>query len=132
MPTILNPWPYSYIIQLATEASYQAEAEQLRPALANEVITNYRHSHRLNIPFLGGYVHPEWERLDDLDVFVDSSGQGQPGEPALTQLEFYQRILRHSQAAERDGIGYGVIEVGQTQALVATYQRKEKRGSQET
>jgi hypothetical protein len=51
--------------------------------------------------------------------FVDKSGFGAPGEPALNLEEFLDLI--------RPGYGYGVIEEGQFQVHVAVFERSAKR-----
>ena len=55
------------------------------------------------IPYIGDYEPPGWNRISlpgmvddhgpgyDPSFFVDSSGFGQPGEPALTVREFAER-----------------------------------------
>lgn len=128
MPVInLNPWSYTYIQQVAEEASYLAMQQQLRPALAREVVKTYRHSHRFNIPFLGGYVHPEWQRIDEIidPVFLDITGRALPGESnAITAFEFFKRAQEHTKTESSINLGYGVIEMGQTQVLIATYKTR--------
>jgi hypothetical protein len=69
------------------------------------------------IPFLGEFVHPNWERVPDEDpFFVDSSGFGQEGEPALTIREFFSKL--------RAGDALGIVEAGQFQVYIARYQRR--------
>ena len=48
--------------------------------------------------------------------FVDKSGFGQPGEPALTLKEFG--------ALARPGFGYGVVEDGQFQCHIGVFERR--------
>jgi hypothetical protein len=134
MPVVnLNPWSYEYIRQLAQEATEIAKRDNLRPALASEVTKTYRRNHRFNIPFLGDYVPQGWERIDWLiePVFVDTTGKAIPGDPAITHYEFLKRAEQHTKGEEGFIIGYGVIEQGQVQVLIATY-RKEAHGKQET
>ena len=133
MPTNLNPWNYDYIRQLVAEASILAKEQGLRPSLATEVVKTYAHSHRLNIPFLGDYVPEGWVRVDYLiePVFVDITGRGLPGDPAITAFEFYRRAQQHTKSESSVVLAYGVIEQGQTQALIATY-RKESNANKET
>jgi len=129
---ILNPWNYEYIRQLATEAAEIARERGLRPSLATEVVKTYRHSHRFNIPFLGDYVPDGWKRLEKIEpIFVDTTGRGQPGDPAITAFEFFRLVETSLKGKSISRIGYGVIEQGQTQALIATY-KKESHGNKET
>ena len=132
----LNPWSYEYIRQLADEATILARQEGLRPAWATEIDRTYRRTLRLNIPFLGDYIPEGWTRMNSIEpVFVDITGTVRPGESnAITKSEFFQQALHTAGLEdEQDGfiLGYGVIEQGQTQALVATY-RKEKIDKKET
>lgn len=53
--------------------------------------------------------------------FVDSSGVGSPGEPALTIKEFIAKLV--------PGRYYAIIEVGQFQLFVGEFVKKEKKGS---
>jgi hypothetical protein len=115
----LNPWTYKYIRQRVEEATLEAEQLGLRPTLGQEAARNFRTSNRFNIPFLGDYIPPGWERLDE-EVFVDTTGGGQSNNVVTTQFDFFRRITQR-----KDDVAYGVIELGQLQALVATYRRKD-------
>jgi hypothetical protein len=132
MPVInLNPWSYEYIRKMAEEATILARQEGLRPVLATEVVTTYKRNHRLNIPNLGDHIPEGWKRIDHLiePVFVDITGRVRPGESnAITAFEFSKRAEQHTKGESSFVVGYGVIEMGQTQALVATY-RKEADGN---
>ena len=64
-------------------------------------------------PYLGDYVTPGWELVETF--FVDSSGFGKPGEPALTANQFKKKI--------QAGFGYGLIEVGEFQLYVGKFQK---------
>lgn len=66
------------------------------------------------IPFIGDQRHKQWELIDEL--FVDSSGFGQSGEPALTIDAFRAKI--------KAGLGYAVIDAGQFQVYVGVFKRK--------
>lgn len=127
MPVVnLNPWSYEYIRQLAQEATEIAKRDNLRPALVIEVVRSYRQSFRFNIPLLGDHLPQGWERVDWLiePVFVDTTGRAETGGPALTRFEFFERAKQHTKSEDSVVLGYGVIEQGQTQVLVATYRRK--------
>jgi hypothetical protein len=125
MPVLLNPWSYTYIRKRADEATIEAKQNGLYPVLASKAAMNYKTSRRFNIPFLGDYVPEGWERTGEIG-FVDTTGTAKQGDPAMPTFEFLRRIQ-----ANKEPIGLGVIEIGQTQALIATY-RKEAHGSQET
>jgi hypothetical protein len=51
--------------------------------------------------------------------FVDSSGFGAPGEPALTVEEFIDRL--------RPGSAYAIVGVGQFQVYVAEFEKNKRR-----
>lgn len=121
----LNPWSYEYIRQLAQEATEIAKRDSLRPALASEVLMTWRQRHRFNIPFLGDYVPEGWERTGEIGM-VDRTGRALKGDPAMSTIEFLRRV----QELKDKDLGLGVIEMGQTQVLVAIY-RKEAHGNQE-
>lgn len=116
----LNPWPYTYVRKLVTKATLEAQQQGLRPALAKEVAKNYRTSNRFNIPFLGDYIPEGWARIDDEiePVFVLTSSGVLTGSN-LSQQEFFKRAKDSG-----DDIGYGVIERGQVQMLIATYRKE--------
>ena len=65
----------------------------------------------LSIPFLGSYVPEGWYIENAL--FVDSSGLGEPTEPALTTAQFLQRL--------EVGKGYAIIESGPFQVYVGVF-----------
>jgi hypothetical protein len=67
----------------------------------------------IQFPFLGDYVPKGWELTDTL--FVDSSGFGRPGEPALTQFQFYTRL--------KPGYGYAITEAGQFQVYIGEFRK---------
>lgn len=66
------------------------------------------------IPFVGDKPIKGWREIDSL--FVDSSGCGQRGEPALTIGQFVEQI--------KAGFGYGVTDAGQFQVHVGVFERE--------
>ncbi len=68
------------------------------------------------IPFVGTKLFKKWRKIDDL--FVDSSGFGQEGEPAMIVKEFYSQV--------KAGLAYGVTEAGQFQVFVGVFVQIEK------
>lgn len=70
-------------------------------------------------PELGDYVPPGWEL--DISLFVDSSGFGSPGEPALT----IGQLVHEIESLRRDDpdVGFGITDVGQFQLYVGVYRR---------
>lgn len=71
-------------------------------------------------PQLGKHVPAGWERLDDVTWFVDASGDGRPGEPALTAAEFQAALREYAQ--ENPSHGYAVVDAGPFQVYVGAYQ----------
>jgi hypothetical protein len=68
---------------------------------------------RFPFPFLGTYVPKGWKLTTD--YFVDSSGFGEAGEPALTIRQFLGRI--------KTGHGYAITEVGQFQVYIGEFEK---------
>lgn len=68
------------------------------------------------IPALGRHTPKGWTLLET--VFVDASGWGEKGEPAMTHDEFTAYVAAHP------GCGWGVVEAGQFQVYVGRYERK--------
>ena len=65
------------------------------------------------VPFVGDKPIKGWRETDNM--FVDSSGFGKPGEPALTIEQFYKQI--------KAGLAYGVTEAGQFQVHVGVFEK---------
>jgi len=99
------------------------------------------------VPFLGDYVHPDWQPFDTNTLglwkprkgqvpalfgatysyawfFVDSSGFGGDNEPALSATEL-QRALRFLLLNHDASFGIGIREAGQFQVHIGLYVRKE-------
>jgi len=67
-----------------------------------------------NIPFIGDYTPKGWTKTDNL-YFVDSSGFGVEGEPALTFEQFIDKIKK--------GFGYAIVECGQFQVYIQEFKK---------
>ncbi len=98
----------------------------------------------INIPTLGDYLPDGWRRVDLRDwyspncgegttfmhgvdfnlnaFFVDHSGVGGRGEPALTLVEFFDLA--------RPGFGYASVETGPFQTYVGVFQRVREPASE--
>ena len=118
MPIPFNPWSYRYIQKLADEATLLAKVENLRPITADQAVINWKRNKKFNVPFLGDYIPEGWERTGEIG-FVDRTGTARKGDASMPIRDFYAHIQQHTD------LGLGIIEMGQTQVLVATYQRKE-------
>ena len=64
-------------------------------------------------PRLGYFVPSGWEFVQEF--FVDSSGFGAKGEPALTFGELLEQV--------KEGYGYGIGECGQFQLYIREYKK---------
>ena len=64
-------------------------------------------------PNFGDYRPKGWKLLDVF--FVDSSGFGSEGEPALTVSQFKQKL--------KVGMGYAIVEEGQFQVRVGEFKK---------
>ncbi len=117
------------IAELSRQAAVKAAREHKRPliveqddldacaaALAAGRVPN------LGIPFIGSY-RPRGYRPVGEPLFVDSSGFGAPGEPALTQAEFVRKL--------RVGFAYAVVEAGQFQCYVQEFRPPRQSRAQE-
>jgi len=67
------------------------------------------------VPRIGDYEPEGWIKTDS--YFVDSSGFGGAGEPALTASQFAQKV--------EPGVGYGIGEVGQFQIYIDAFEKEE-------
>ena len=105
-----------YLNQEAARDARQQEREPYVPALHDIAMMP-----PFPFPNLGPHVPPSWERVEDATWFVDSSGWGDPSEPALTAEEFRSDLRAYIQ--EHPGHGFGIIECGQFQCHVAAFER---------
>ena len=125
---------YETIRGYAREAAERAKSERREPktfvGLGHDAIRDELR----RIPFLGkndddSPLEPDgWRRVDvepprrlacaDGYLFVDCSGFGRPDEPALSVQEFVEFIYSNKH------LGYGIVEHGQFQAVIACYERR--------
>src|SRR5271169_2924214 len=70
------------------------------------------------IPALGKHVPRGWKLVNT--YFVDSSGFGSPGEPAMTRDAFISLV------EGAPGYGWAIVEAGQFQVYVGQYEKKTK------
>lgn len=111
------------IRQMARRAAARAAREGKVPFLLEaEDIADFREGVRFPFPFLGPYVPKGWKKVQE--HFVDSSGFGAPGEPALTASQFIERLVI--------GRGYAITEAGQFQVYVAEYIPTPRNGHRST
>lgn len=119
------------IKRMSREAAQRAASEGLKPLiieaedLDGDVIEMIR-----GIPDLGTHLPDGWKRVklerehgvymgDNQGFgafFVDASGFGRPGEPALTLREFIERL--------KPGLAYAIVEAGQFQVKIGVFEKK--------
>lgn len=102
------------ILDIEARATREARKEKKRPLAISPTDTQTTIAARGGIPFLGSYVPKGCYRTDREPFFVDISGFGAPGEPALTIDQFI--------AETRPGFVYALISHGQFQGHVAEYE----------
>ena len=71
------------------------------------------------MPFLGEYVPEGW--VMEETFFVDASGWGQEGEPALTLGQFDEIVRQHV------GSGWAIVEAGQFQVVIGRYEKEKTK-----
>ena len=127
---------YEAIRDTALKAQRRAQSRGRKPktfvGLGHDAIRDGIRS----IPFLGKnkdestYEPKGWKRVD-VDgprgmgcekgyLFVDACGMGSRNEPALTVGEFVEFIY------DNKHLGYGIVEAGQFQVVIACYERAGK------
>ena len=110
----LNMMGLATIKKLNQEAGDRAKGLDLQPYIVNDTTTVQ--DIRL-MPNFGDYRPKGWELVET--YFVDSSGFGQEGEPALTLRQFMGRIKK--------GRGYAIIEAGQFQVYIGEFEKKSSK-----
>jgi hypothetical protein len=128
---------YADIREFQAEAAAQASRKKLSPMMAwPEDVGNINSLRR--IPNVGTYLRDGWERVAPSSIkpcrteysagkvdgvpgiFVDKSGFGAPGEPAMTIQEFADWI--------EPNYGYAIVEEGQFQITIGVFKRVLKMG----
>lgn len=105
-----------YIKALSEDAGKEAKWRGLEPKVVNKEDESLVEEIR-SIPNLGTYVPKGWEMVEE--HFVDSSGFGSPGEPALTFEQFTEVVM----AADPDH-GFGLTQTGQFQVYIGEFRRE--------
>lgn len=97
------------IEQLSREAGERAANEEREPLIAfvdkDETV--------VKCPNLGDYVPDGWKLIDQL--FVDKTGMGTVGEPALSIDQFIAKV--------KSGLGYAIIEEGEFQLYIGVFEK---------
>lgn len=91
------------------EATRKAKHRGVRPLVADHDGQRFG-----LVPTIGDYTPRGWKLIETL--FVDSSGFGECGEPALTLDQFYAKV--------KAGYGYAAVEAGQFQVYVGVFWKK--------
>ncbi len=99
------------------EAAERASAEGLEP-FVHWTASEVHERERFPFPHLGDHRPQGWELTET--YFVDSSGFGEPGGPALT-VDAFRNIIQERIEASDDITGWAVIEAGQFQVWVGEF-----------
>ncbi len=122
------------INQLSREAAVKARRAKREPLFLYPEDLEALENGRLTVPFIGDYVAKGWERVDNVDqlgltqthgvydwgLFVDHSGFGSYGEPAMRRSEF----LCIAEELACRGYALAAVEQGQFQTSVGVFRRK--------
>jgi len=104
------------IIDLNEEIARKARKEKLQPCVVTQYDIDEAKAGRFtfSIPNLGYYKPKGWAKVKD--YFVDKTGLGSDGEPALTFDKFIKQLV--------PGRAYGIIEEGEMQLYVGEFVKK--------
>jgi hypothetical protein len=105
------------IDKMTRDAGRDACQQKLTPYLVwPQDLEAWKQGRGFPIPFpmIGDYVPEGWE-ADGEPLFVDTSGFGSPGEPALTMLQLLDAI--------EEGKGYAFTQQGQFQAYLQAFEK---------
>jgi hypothetical protein len=108
------------IQDLSRKAARKAAREHKRPAMV-ELEDMETLETELSIPNLGDYRPKGYKLINTW--FVDKSGFGSPGEPAMTIPRMFEKIRENG-----PGFGYGMIEEGLFQCYVGVFKPVKKGG----
>ena len=106
---------------LEREQAKKAAAQKKRPYVFHDL--GDLEQRPLPIPNLGSYRPAGWVLEEEL--FVDHSGVGAPGEPALTQDQFFAKVRQD--ILSKNTYGYAIISVGPFQLYVGRFKKKKKQ-----
>jgi len=121
-------WGLDVIREMNREAAERAQLEDLEPVEIND--PSDVHAPGFSIPFLGDACDErdaKYQRVDRL--FVDISGWGSEGEPALTQDQLMARLV---ELCEEHGPLYAALDChGQFQGWVSVWARSPEKALSE-
>lgn len=111
------------IVAVNNEIALKAAKEDKHPyvPLDPREVDGWLERMKIPLPNLGYYEPPGWTELPDLRMFVDSSGWGAPGEPALTLEQFIGQAK--AIVEEHPGMGFAIVEEGQFQVYVGVFRK---------
>jgi|SRR3989304_2485919 len=117
------------IRSLSDEQAKRASAKKREPYVpfSREEVENYP---PFPFPNIGSYKPLGWKEINydevglDGPFFVDKSGFGARGEPALTAKDFKDTLLEFYDKLE--GCGFAIIEEGQFQLYVGVFKKVKK------
>jgi hypothetical protein len=103
------------IRRMSQDAASKAAREHKTPYIWEQ--DDFEEPERVHFPFIGTYVPRGWVMVNT--YFVDSSGFGDEGEPALTREQFLKKL--------QVGRGYAIIEAGQFQVYIGEFVQAPRR-----
>ena len=103
------------IRHLSRQAARRSLAEGTLPVVIEQedILDGAHHTMLRSVPFIGSRRPRGWKLVEE--HFVDSSGFGAPGEPALTFDQFVRVV------AGQPGFGWALTECGQFQVCVGQF-----------
>ncbi len=104
----------------ARKAGSVARREALKPFEPESLEDINPSNPGFKVPNLGTYVPAGWRRTEDV-WFVDKTGRGREGEPALTIPQFVEKVREYF--ANHPTAGYGVVFEGEFQVYVAAFEK---------
>jgi len=105
---------------LSAEQAERAAEEELTPFVPFNV-EEVESWDRFPFPNIGDYTPPGWERVEGAEWFVDKTGWGSEGEPALTVRGFQAALVEYVRENPRHG--YAITEEGQFQVYVTAFRK---------
>ena len=117
-------WSLDTISRLSREAAREARKAGKEPLVMWEPEDVDALGNGQSIPMLGDLNPKEWRRLKTT-FFVDISGFGGEGDPALTMKQFLAQLKAY--VAKHPGHGFGMVEHAAFQGYVGVFKRRVKR-----
>ena len=115
---------YDYIQAEARKAARTSRGNGVQPASIESFNAETPLVFVRDIPFLGDRTPRGYKKIEEL--FVDSSGWGTDGEPALSVPQFIATLVKYQN--ERKPYAFSISEAGQFQVYIRVFLRKDGPG----